>query len=203
MLQWHQRQLVCSWFDTASWVTLLMMIICYSAGNRVTGILKSLPSFYHLLWLLSSQDPWIPGGSLMEQTPHISSDKPKEKVIRGLFFSPPKWFISPGLVWMSPKQEGHLLEEAFPKHSDTLLIHWFVCSFTFYPSNLDEFGYRMKYWDSKTDEWWCCILWGELCHSKRYDQDFSGGTVVKNPPANAGDTGSSPGLGRSHMPRSN
>ena len=33
--------------------------------------------------------------------------------------------------------------------------------------------------------------------------DFPGGTVVKNPPANAGDTGSSPGLGRSHMPRSN
>ena len=29
------------------------------------------------------------------------------------------------------------------------------------------------------------------------------GTVVKNPPANAGDTGSSPGPGRSHMPRSN
>ena len=33
--------------------------------------------------------------------------------------------------------------------------------------------------------------------------DFPGGTVVKNPPANAGDTGSSPGLGRSHMPQSN
>ena len=32
---------------------------------------------------------------------------------------------------------------------------------------------------------------------------FPGGTVVKNPPAKAGDTGSSPGLGRSHMPRSN
>ena len=32
---------------------------------------------------------------------------------------------------------------------------------------------------------------------------FPGGTVVKNPPANAGDTGSSPGLGRSHMPQSN
>ena len=27
--------------------------------------------------------------------------------------------------------------------------------------------------------------------------------MVENPPANAGDTGSSPGLGRSHMPRSN
>ena len=31
---------------------------------------------------------------------------------------------------------------------------------------------------------------------------FPGGTVVKNQLANAGDTGSSPGLGRSHMPRS-
>ena len=30
-----------------------------------------------------------------------------------------------------------------------------------------------------------------------------GGTVVKNPPANAGDMGSSPGPGRSHMPQSN
>ena len=33
--------------------------------------------------------------------------------------------------------------------------------------------------------------------------DFPGVAVVKNPPANAGDTGSSPGPGRSHMPRSN
>ena len=32
---------------------------------------------------------------------------------------------------------------------------------------------------------------------------FPGGAVVGNPPANAGDTGSSPGLGRSHMLWSN
>ena len=32
---------------------------------------------------------------------------------------------------------------------------------------------------------------------------FPGGTVVENLPANAGDTGSSPGPGRSHMPWSN
>ena len=32
------------------------------------------------------------------------------------------------------------------------------------------------------------VLWG-----------FPGGAVVKNPPANAGDTGSCPGPGRSHM----
>ena len=38
---------------------------------------------------------------------------------------------------------------------------------------------------------------------KKIYRDFPGGSVVKNPPANAGDTGSSPGPGRSHMPRSN
>ena len=31
---------------------------------------------------------------------------------------------------------------------------------------------------------------------------FPGGAVVENLPANAGDTGSGPGLGGSHMPRS-
>ena len=35
------------------------------------------------------------------------------------------------------------------------------------------------------------------------ERDFPGGTVVKNPPADAGDTGLIPGPGRSHMPRSN
>ena len=46
-----------------------------------------------------------------------------------------------------------------------------------------------------------------LCSSGLYQQatprDFPGGAVVKNPPANAGDTGSIPGLGSSHMPRTN
>ena len=39
--------------------------------------------------------------------------------------------------------------------------------------------------------------------SKIIIEGFPGGAVVENLPANAGDTGSSPGLGRSHMPRSN
>ena len=39
-----------------------------------------------------------------------------------------------------------------------------------------------------------------LAVSKReLDREFPGGTVVKNLPANAGDMGSSPGPGRSHM----
>ena len=35
---------------------------------------------------------------------------------------------------------------------------------------------------------------------KNYFGGFPGGAVVKNPPANAGDMVSNPGLGRSHMP---
>ena len=38
---------------------------------------------------------------------------------------------------------------------------------------------------------------------RNVDQDFPGGAVVKNLPANAGDMGSIPGPGRSHMPWSN
>ena len=38
---------------------------------------------------------------------------------------------------------------------------------------------------------------------KDQGEDFPGVTVVKNPPANAGDTGSSSGSRRSHMPWSN
>ena len=39
---------------------------------------------------------------------------------------------------------------------------------------------------------------------KRYSEswDFPGGRVVNNLPANAGDTGSIPSPGRSHMPQS-
>ena len=38
---------------------------------------------------------------------------------------------------------------------------------------------------------------------KTIQEGFPGGAVVENLPANAGDTGSSSGVGRSHMPRSN
>ena len=40
-------------------------------------------------------------------------------------------------------------------------------------------------------------------HIKIHTRNFPGGPVVRNPPANAEDTGSIPGLGRSHMPWSN
>ena len=44
---------------------------------------------------------------------------------------------------------------------------------------------------------------GEKIRERKALGDFPGGTVVKNPPANAGDTGSSPGPGRSYMMWSN
>ena len=55
-----------------------------------------------------------------------------------------------------------------------------------------------------------CVL-GHIsrnCSAKPYilnlgKWDFPGGAVVENLPANAGDTGLSPGPGRSHMPQSN
>ena len=45
--------------------------------------------------------------------------------------------------------------------------------------------------------------WHTAFHFKVRFGGFPGGAVVKNPPANAGDTGSSPGPGRSHIPWSN
>ena len=46
--------------------------------------------------------------------------------------------------------------------------------------------------------------WAEWrIYLKKLFRDFPGGVVVKILPANAGDMGSSPGLGRSHMPQSN
>ena len=43
----------------------------------------------------------------------------------------------------------------------------------------------------------------DTTEAKEGARGFPGGAVVENLPANAGDMGSSPGLGRSHMPRSN
>ena len=66
--------------------------------------------------------------------------------------------------------------------------------------NKDTNGLKLKGWKN--------IYFGNTNQKKSGEKKkkksggFPGGAVVKNPPANAGDTGSSPGPGRAHMPRS-
>ena len=43
----------------------------------------------------------------------------------------------------------------------------------------------------------------QMQHVKMNSESLPGGSVVKNPPANARDMDSIPGLGRSHTPQSN
>ena len=59
-------------------------------------------------------------------------------------------------------------------------------------SSFHEAGQRRVDWASLVVQWLRICLPG-----------FPGDAVVENLPANAGDTGSGPGLGGSHMPRSN
>ena len=54
-------------------------------------------------------------------------------------------------------------------------------------------------WETSVPSTWFCHEPKLLFKIK--SRDFPGGAVFKNPPANAGDTGSIPGPGRSHMPR--
>ena len=42
-------------------------------------------------------------------------------------------------------------------------------------------------------------LWLRIIKSKKLEQDFTGGPMDKNPPANAGNMGLIPDPGRSHM----
>ena len=59
-----------------------------------------------------------------------------------------------------------------------------------------------SHFSSTLTPFWVKHLWVPFALSKPWSWDFPGGAVDKNPPANAGDTGSLSGRGRSHVPRS-
>ena len=82
--------------------------------------------------------------------------------------------------------------------------------------------HRLVEWIQKQDPSICCLQethfrprdtyrmkvrgWKKIFHANGNQKKaggFPGGAGVENLPANAGDTGSSPGLGGSHMPQSN
>ena len=50
---------------------------------------------------------------------------------------------------------------------------------------------------------WHSLLFMYIFSPLKVREGFPGGSVVKNPPANTGDTGSIPDLGGSHMLKSN
>ena len=89
----------------------------------------------------------------------------------------------------------------------TLLVIYFKCIFIF--------GHTMWHMGSKIPYNWMHVPCREaqstarlpgkslLQFKKKEIEGFSGGLVVKNPPATVADTGSSPPPGRSHMPRDN
>ena len=80
-----------------------------------------------------------------------------------------------------------------------------------YPGNVRMFALGKRYKEGIRDSLHC--LGNFFVNLKLFQNNkyifknmmggFPGGAVVENLPANAGDTGSSPGLGRSHVPRSN
>ena len=70
------------------------------------------------------------------------------------------------------------------------------------PSRVMEIKTKINKWDLMKLKSFC-IAKETINKMKRQPSwGFPGGAVVENPPANAGDTGSSPGLGGSRMPRS-
>ena len=72
-----------------------------------------------------------------------------------------------------------------------LYAHWNVLS-----NRYSTLARRISFQNQPSDHCACC-----LGVKVKTVMGLPGGAVVKNPPANAGDRGSSPGPGRSHMPQ--
>ena len=75
-----------------------------------------------------------------------------------------------------------------------------ICSFSKEAKGrLDRAARTPAPWEAS----WGSEGWVGVPSIKGLEQDFPGGQMVKNPPANAGDMGLIPGPGIFHMPRGN
>ena len=140
------------------------------------------------------------------QTRRLSSCGSQAQLLRGTWDLP-----RPGLEPVSPSLAGRFSTTAPPGKPEHLFIRFFViCISSLVKCLLRSLAHFLKLgcflivqyihlqrtisWDTGTIS---------VPHQKKHHPGFPGGAVVENLPANAGDTGSSPGLGRSHVPRSN
>ena len=118
-----------------------------------------------------------------------------------------------GMLWGVPfwcrKRKFTIYSEVTPKvetgksflYSIYLVYIWEA---GFFPSRFTEIR-----WISQPikvlifNSWSCYICSVHKGRQEAFHRGFPDGSVVKNPPANAGDMGSIPDLGRFHMPQSN
>ena len=95
-------------------------------------------------------------------------------------------------------KNGHMIQVWIWRTGLWVVKKYFLERFFFFPSLIKEERDMRRNHTQHPGNCSVCfpslksLLWG-----------FHGGSVVKNPPTNAGDTGSSPGPGRSHMLQSN
>ena len=100
----------------------------------------------------------------------------REEYQSGLPFPPPGYLLEPGIKPTFPTLQVGSLP---PSHQASPTLSMLGSNIYLYPPEVRR-GQR-----------------------KRSREGFPGSSVVKNPPANAGDTGLIPDPGRSHMPRHN
>ena len=121
---------------------------------------------------------------------------------------PPEGWRGMSSQWLMAQVEGHchIHPSSQPSKCYRALVSYYLSSFL------------LMSWAQARGKFSCCLAQRKrLRFFKDYFiknfkrsrvgnknvKDFPGGAVVKNPPANAGDTGLIPGLGRPHMPQSN
>ena len=98
------------------------------------------------------------------------------------------------------------VRQTFPQHDIKSTIHENWASSKWKTSDLQKA--LLGKWKEKPQTLekyfkFICLIKDLYPEYKNYSRGFPGGAVVESLPANAGDAGSSPGLGGSHMPRSN
>ena len=156
--------------------------------------------------LIKKEFEGFPGGAVVESLPANAGDTGSSPGLGRFRIPRSNWTREPQLLGLRVfslyfLQSGHLENCSFWR----FIIHLYQKN----PAILCQcFKAEEKCFKVLTSRW--CHNTGELnlrdktiVWLRNQPLGSPGGTVVKNPPANARDTGSIPGPGKSHMPRNN